>query len=175
MTLHHHVEVSPTTHVKGLRTVALVEALKGVLVLVIAFALITMIRHDVDLQDVAMNILDFLHVDADRKPAGMFLDVAGKIMDWNPLTVGLICGVYCTLRFVEFYGLWFARIWAEWLAIVSGAIYLPFEIYELVRQPSPLHWGLLITNIIVVAYIAWVRYDEHQTRTGTQRIPRYQD
>ncbi len=157
----HRPELSPTTHKQGLRTVAFIEAGKGVLVLVIAFALITLLRKDIDLQDVAMNILDFLHIDPDRRAAGVLLDIAGRVMDWNPLTVGIISGVYIALRFIESYGLWFARIWAEWLAIVSGGVYLPFEIFELIRRPTPLLWALLITNIIVVLYIAWVRYDEH--------------
>lgn len=165
MTPHRHVEVSPTTHVKGLRAVALVEAGKGVLVLTLAFALMVLLRHDVDLQDAAMNILDFLHVEPDRLLASIFLDAAGKMMDWNVFIVGATAFIYSALRFVEAYGLWFARLWAEWLAIISGAFYVPFEIRELLHKATPFHWSLLFTNIAVVAYIAWVRYDEHQHRT----------
>jgi uncharacterized membrane protein (DUF2068 family) len=127
------------THVKGLRTVALVESLKGVLVLTVAFALIALLRHDVDLQDAAMNVLDFLHIDPDRRLAGLFLDAAGKVMDWNVIFVGLG-------------------------AFASGSLYIPLEVTELIRHATPLRWALLIINLIVVAYIAWVRYDDHRTR-----------
>ncbi len=42
--------------------------------------------------------------------------------------------VYSGARSVEAYGLWFERRWAEWFALISGAIYLPVEIYELRRH-----------------------------------------
>jgi uncharacterized membrane protein (DUF2068 family) len=59
-------------------------------------------------------------------------------------------------------------VWAEWLAIVSGAIYLPFELYNLIRRPSAFHWVILLINIAIVVYIAWVRWDEIKSR---QRRP----
>jgi len=153
------------SHLKGLRTVAVVEAAKGVLVLAVAFALIALLRKDVDLQDAAMNVLDFLHIDPDRRMAGLFLDAAGKVMDWNVIVVGVGAFAYSALRFIETYGLWRERIWAEWLAIISGALYIPIEVFELLRHATAMRWGLLITNILVVAYIAWVRWDEHLART----------
>ena len=58
------------------------------------------------------------------------------------------------------YGLWRQRAWAEWLAIISGCIYIPFEVYKVVRRPNELHWAILGINILVVLYIAWVRWDE---------------
>jgi len=164
MSVQVHVEAHHTAHLKGLRTVAMIEASKGVLVLAVAFALIALLRHDVDLQDAAMNVLDFLHIDPDRRLAGMFLDAAGKVMDWNVIFVGLGAFAYSALRFIESYGLWCERVWAEWLAIVSGSLYIPLEVIELVRHATPVRWGLLIINLIVVAYIAWVRYDEHVSR-----------
>jgi len=162
-----HVEEHHTAHLKGLRTVATVEALKGVLILLAAFALIALLRHDVDLQDAAMNVLDFLHIDPDRRLAGMFIDAAGKVMDWNVIFVGVGAFAYSALRFIEAYGLWCERVWAEWLAIISGSLYIPMEVIELVRHATPIRWGLLIINLIVVAYIAWVRYDEHMARQRT--------
>ena len=170
MTVEAHVEAH-TAHLKGLRTVATVEALKGVLVLAVAFALIALLRHDVDLQDAAMNVLDFLHIDPDRRLAGMFIDAAGKVMDWNVIFVGLGAFAYSALRFIEAYGLWCERVWAEWLAIISGSLYIPMEVIELLRHATPVRWALLIINLLVVAYIAWVRYDEHFHRQQSVPCP----
>jgi len=61
--------------------------------------------------------------------------------------------VYATLRFAEAYGLWFARRWGEWVAALSGGIYVPVEIYELSRGFSVLKLGALILNAVVVAYM----------------------
>lgn len=62
--------------------------------------------------------------------------------------------LYATLRFVEAYGLWFAKHWGEWIAVISGAIYLPVEIVELFRGFGWIKLIILIVNVIVVLYVA---------------------
>ena len=148
------------SHRAGLRTVALLEALKGVLALLVALALARMIRRDVDFGDVAEHILHFLHIGLHHRLAQQFLNVAGKLSNARIATVLGIAIAYALLRFAEGYGLWKQRAWAEWLAIISGSLYIPFEIDRLVRHPNAVHWVILAINILVVLYIAWVRWDE---------------
>ena len=152
--------VRAADHHKGLRTVASIEFIKGVLVLAATFGFVEIIRKNIDLEDAAQNLLYFLHIDPDRRLSQWFVDAAGRMMDANIATVLAIAFVYSTLRFVEAYGLWRARVWAEWLAIVSGAVYLPFELYKLIEKPTLAHLIILLINIIVVLYVAWVRWDE---------------
>jgi uncharacterized membrane protein (DUF2068 family) len=57
------------------------------------------------------------------------------------------------VRFAEAYGLWRSRPWAEWLAAVSGAIYVPFELYELERGLSWIKFAALLLNVAVVGYM----------------------
>jgi len=151
-------------HRRGLRAVAILEAAKGVLVLLAAFGFFEVIRHNVDLDAVAGNLLYFFHVNPNLRISHVVMRLAERMMDTDVLTVLTIAMVYSSLRFIEAYGLWRARVWAEWLAIISGAIYLPFEFYKLVRRPTPLHWTILLVNIAVVVYIAWVRWDDIKER-----------
>jgi uncharacterized membrane protein (DUF2068 family) len=67
--------------------------------------------------------------------------------------IGCLVVVYALVRFIEAYGLWRARRWAEWLAAVSGAIYVPFELYELSRGLSWLKLAALTANLAVVAFM----------------------
>jgi uncharacterized membrane protein (DUF2068 family) len=145
----------------GLRTVALFEALKGVVALLGAFVFIRMIRHDVDFGEAAEHILFRFHINpSHHRWSQQVLHAADKISEANiAMILGLAIG-YATLRAVEGYGLWKARAWAEWLAIISGCLYLPFEVYEVIRHPNELHWIVLGINIVVVLYIGWVRWDE---------------
>jgi len=53
--------------------------------------------------------------------------------------------------------LWRERAWAEWLALISGAIYLPFEIYELIRRPDLVRLGIFLVNLAVVLYMGYLR------------------
>jgi uncharacterized membrane protein (DUF2068 family) len=155
-------------HRRGLRTVAMLEATKGVLVLLAAFGFAEVIRHNIHLDEVAGNLLYFFHVNPDRRMSHVLMRAAGRIMDADVITVLGIAMVYSCLRFVESYGLWRQRVWAEWLAIVSGAIYLPYELYKLVQRPTAVHWVILLINIGVVVYIAWVRWDEIKARRHPQ-------
>jgi uncharacterized membrane protein (DUF2068 family) len=53
--------------------------------------------------------------------------------------------------------LWRERAWAEWLALISGAIYLPFEVYEVVRRPDWVRFTILAVNLAVVLFMAYLR------------------
>jgi len=148
------------SHRTGLRTVALVEALKGVLALLVAYVLIRLIRRDVDFEEAAEHVLFFFHIGLKHRLSQQFLNAADKMSDASIAMILGLAAAYASLRFLEGYGLWRQRVWAEWLAIVSGCLYLPFEIYKLIRHPNELHWIVLGINILVVLYIAWVRWDE---------------
>src|ERR1019366_1525890 len=126
----------PHTHKGGLRTVAVFEALKGALALASAYVLIIMIRRDVDFEDAAEHVLFSLHINPSRHWSQEFLHAANNISSTNIAMIGTIAITYTILRFAEGYGLWRQRAWAEWLAIVSGCVYLPFEIYKIIRRSN---------------------------------------
>jgi len=70
------------------------------------------------------------------------------------LAMGAIA--YSTARFIEAYGLWRERRWAEWFAVVAGGLYIPIELYELVRRVTWIRFGLLAINVAIVVYLARV-------------------
>ncbi len=158
-------------HKKGLRTVAVLEAVKGLLALAASFVFLEIVHKNVDLEDAAQNLLYYLHIDPDRRLSQAFVHAAGKVMDANVTLVLVIAFIYAAGRFVEGYGLWRQRAWGEWLAIISGAVYLPFELYKLIRHPNWIHWTILLVNIVVVLYIGWVRWEEISARrTARMRL-----
>jgi uncharacterized membrane protein (DUF2068 family) len=64
---------------------------------------------------------------------------------------------YSIVRFVEAYGLWNRRVWAEWFALLSGMLYIPFEVYEVLDRATKLRFAVLAINIVIVLYMAWIR------------------
>ena len=74
------------------------------------------------------------------------------------------------MRFTEAYGLWHAREWAEWFALLSGAAYMPFEVYELARHPTVFKWGILGINTLIVLYLAWLLRDSYRRRTRVREM-----
>ena len=137
---------------RALRSVALFELAKGLLVLAAAVSL-----YWVDPSNVAGGFLDFLHISPDRHLAQLLLRLADSLSNLSVWGVVLAASIYSGLRFLEAYGLWKARPWAEWIALVSGAVYVPFEIYRLVESLSVFHVGVLLVNLAIVAFMFYLR------------------
>ncbi len=143
-----------TAEVAGLRAVALFEALKGAIVLVAGFGLARLIHHDVE--RAAEHLVHRLHLDPAKRYPRIFLDLAANLSDGQLWVLAALAMAYAAVRFAEAYGLWFERRWGEWIAALSGAIYVPVEIYELGRGFSALKLGALILNALVVAYMVYL-------------------
>jgi uncharacterized membrane protein (DUF2068 family) len=164
---HRHAEhiqihgIDPK-HKRGLRTVATIEFSKGVGGVLVAFGLLSLLHKD--LWDIADNLLQFFHVNPDRHFAQTILDLADRVTDaqlWGFASGAL---AYSTIRVIEAYGLWRTRVWAEWLAILSGLIYLPFEIHGLLHKSTAFRWSVLLINLGLVGYVAYVRFSEERRR-----------
>src|SRR5207253_4582067 len=67
-------------HLEALRAIATVEFAKGVIVLLLAFGVLSLVRRG-NLWDFVEGILDFLHVDLDGRFARRFLDLADRLSD----------------------------------------------------------------------------------------------
>src|SRR4029077_16299472 len=145
-------------HKNALRLVALLELIKGLLVLAVGFGVLSLVHRDA--WDVAAALLRFLHVSQDRRYAQVFLDLADRVTDAKLWAIAAGAAVYSTLRFIEAYGLWKARAWAEWFALILGAFYLPFEIYEMARRITVVRTVVLLVNLAIVLYMLYLRIYE---------------
>jgi uncharacterized membrane protein (DUF2068 family) len=116
---------------------------------VAGLGLLSLMHHDA--RHVAEQIVGHLHFNSGGRFSRVFLDAADALTE--PRTRLLIVGAlaYVTVRFVEAFGLWHRRRWAEWFAAVSGAIYIPFELYQMHRHGGWLAPAALALNILVVA------------------------
>jgi uncharacterized membrane protein (DUF2068 family) len=150
------VPQSSAGHVAALRAVAVFEFAKGLLVMLLACGLFSLVHKDVALE--AERLVRHFHLNPYHHFSRIFIDAASQLSSARLWGLAFLALAYSCVRFFEAYGLWHARAWAEWFALLSGAIYLPFEIYELVRKPTPLHWLVLVTNCLVVLYMAYVRW-----------------
>lgn len=127
----------------------MLEAAKGALVLAAGFALFELVHRDV--QALAERLVAHAHLNPAARTPRVFLELAAQATDARLQLLAAGAAAYAAVRFVEAYGLWFARRWAEWFAAASAAIYVPFELYELYRHPSWLSAGALTLNAAVLA------------------------
>ena len=138
----------------GLRAIAMMEALKGVLALLVAVGVHALAG--VDLHAKAQKFLEQYHVSTHNHHVASVLHSLDRIPNSGLMVVTLIAVSYAMIRFVEAYGLWHYMRWTEWFTFLSGAIYLPFEIYEVCKDANSVTLSVLGINIAAVSYLYYI-------------------
>jgi uncharacterized membrane protein (DUF2068 family) len=149
---------------RALRAVAAFELFKGIFVLLMGLCALLLVRRDAWV--IAESILALLHINTDRRFAQLFLDFADNITDARLWAAARIAFGYSILRFAEAYGLWKARPWAEWVALVAGTLLLPFEVRELLRGITWLRSLMFIGNVAIVFYMFYLLRSGHLQKHG---------
>lgn len=151
-----------TSSKNGLKAIAIIEAFKGLLSLLVGFGLHALAGQN--LEQVAENLVRHTHLNPASHFPNIFIHAASSISSTNIQLIVLGAFAYAIVRFVEAYGLWKGFVWTEWFALVTGAIYLPFEVYEIVFHPHVLSVGVFLLNLIVVGYMANVLHTKRKER-----------
>jgi uncharacterized membrane protein (DUF2068 family) len=93
------------------------------------------------------------HLNPARHYPFIFLHLAAQVTDAKLWALASGATAYATLRFLEAYGLWERRMWAEWLALLSGGLYLPVEFYEMVARRTASTAIVFVVNLSIVLYL----------------------
>ena len=154
-----HPRIHDPGHVKGVRTVATVEFAKGIIVVLACLGVFSM-RHK-DIWGVTESFLEFFHLNPHHHLhfVGVFVALMHRVSAVRLWKIATVAAVYVILRFVEAYGLWHVRPWAEWLAFASGAIYIPFEAADLWRRPTWFRLLVIVVNVGIVLYMLMLRLE----------------
>jgi uncharacterized membrane protein (DUF2068 family) len=147
---------------RGVRGVALIEAAKGVVVLAAGFGLLALVHKDV--QGLAERLVHRLHLNAAKRYPRIFIDAASHLTDSHLWLLAGLALFYACARLVEAYGLWRGRRWAEWFALVTASVYVPFEIAAIIHRSTWIKVIALIVNCVVVGYMGYVLYQEQRTQ-----------
>ena len=141
----------PPTENKALHAIALFEAVKGIAAITASFGLLSLAHHDV--RAMAYALIGHFHLDPNAHYPRMLLNDASWIANTNLRQTVMLAWAYAAIRFTEGYGLWKDRAWAEWLAAISGAVYLPLEVNHLLQHTTAINGIVLTGNIAVVAFM----------------------
>ncbi len=145
-----------------MRLVALFEAAKGALVLLVAFGLHALLHRDA--AALAVKLVGHLHLHPGSHFARVVIEAAAKLSDARLWTLTALALGYSALRLAEAWGLWRQRAWAEWLALASGGIYLPVELYELSEKPTLLRLSIVLLNLGIVVFMAMSLHRERRRK-----------
>jgi uncharacterized membrane protein (DUF2068 family) len=152
----------------GLHVIAIFEAAKGILVLLVGLGLLSLIHNGA--QNVGEEIVERFHLNLARKHPRILIYAATHLNNSQLRLLAIAALIYSTVRFIEAFGLWRMRRWAEWFAILSGGVYLPLEMYELIHHATLVKAVVLAINVVIVAYLIYFRWSS-STGKSTRSVP----
>lgn len=147
---------------KGLRIVAFFEGAKGAIVLLTGFGFFLLVHKD--LHRAAADLVRQLHFNPASKYPHIFLDLADQTNDANLWAMACAAVIYAAARFAEAVGLWLNRRWAEWFGLLTGAMYIPVELFELAQGVTWPKTTVFTINVIVVLYLLFVLLERRKNR-----------
>lgn len=144
------------------------EVTKGAIVLLLGCGLFHLMHKNLD--DVAERVVQVLHLNPEGKLTNLFCELASHSSDRNLWVLALGTLAYASVRLTEAYGLWREREWAQWISLLSTALYLPPELYWMLGHPSWLKCAVLVTNIVIFLFMLSLRINERSTVVGSIQL-----
>ena len=140
------------------------KLLKGILFVLLGIGALKLLHRDI--ADILSHWLIDMHFDPESKFVNLLLDKAALIdaHRMKQITIAIFC--YACLDFIEGTGLVLEKTWAEYFTLILTASFLPWEFFEIVRHPSWVKAGLVLVNVLVVAYLVFYVQRRLRERNG---------
>ena len=102
----------------------------------------------------ANQIVDYFDLDMDNSYIEAMITGIGMIKNRTMIVVSIGIVSYASLNLAMAYGLHRRKRWAEWLTVIATALFIPFEIYEIIQEQTLIRIGILTLNCAIVYYLA---------------------
>jgi len=135
-----------------LRLIIIEKAFLGCLTLALSAGLLSLVNKD--MEAFAVQVAQVFNLDADNHFLMLAMDYLTNARVSTLIGVSVVGFFYAGLNFVEAYGLAKRYRWAEYLTVIATGMFIPFEIYEVIDQLTPLRLGALVINILIVVFLA---------------------
>ena len=136
---------------RGLVAIGIFKLLQGLLLVGFAFGFLRFLHRDV--QEVVTTWLETMHFDLDAQNIADFLASLGGITDTQIRTLSGVAFLYSGIFFTEGVGLLLKKRWAEYLTVVATSLFIPIELYEVIRHFGPVKFAVLVLNVAIVWFL----------------------
>ncbi len=153
---------------KWLLLIASYKTLQAILFALIGLGARHMLHKDVG--DELALLVDHLRFNPESRLINFLIDKASLVSDPILTRIGILAFAYSGISYVEGIGLYFERVWAEYLTLIITASFLPWEILEIFRRQTWFRFSLLALNLLVFWYLLQLiisRGRQHSTATVT--------
>jgi uncharacterized membrane protein (DUF2068 family) len=135
-----------------LRLIIIEKAFLGLLTLVLSAGILTL--GNTEIQEWLVHLSKVFNLDADNHFIMLLMDFLTNAKASTLIGVSVVGFFYAGLNFVEAYGLAKRYRWAEYLTVIATGIFIPFEVYKVLDELTPLRVWALVINILIVIFLA---------------------
>ena len=123
-----------------------------------------------DISDLAEQAADSLGIDPENGNLIALLEWLTGVSPKQIVAVGFGTILYSGLLLTMAWGLHLRQVWAEWLTIVATGLFIPIEVYEVVRSWRVRYLLVLVINVCILWYL--LRRRTRPSAIGQRREPR---
>jgi len=145
---------------RALLAIAVFKFVKGSVLLALACGAMNLLH-----KDVASHVerwLEQLRIDPDNRYIGTLLSKLQLVHTKELKEFSALGAGYAALFLTEGSGLLLRQRWAEWLTIIATSSLMPLEIYELIKEFTPLRLLLLLVNAALVLFLVYRVRQKHR-------------
>lgn len=146
---------SPPSSAEGYRVIfviALFKLVKAVLLAIVAVGTLSLVNRDIA-EEIGRWVA-VVHVDPDNRYIQKLITKLTTLDPGKLEAIGAGTFIYAVIFTIEGIGLLMKKRWAEYLTVVTTAILIPLEIYEILIHMKIPRIVLLIVNTAIVWYLA---------------------
>jgi len=151
----------------GIGLIAVFKVLKGLLLLIVSLGLLPLVHGE--LATFFSLLLEALHLDANSRLLHSLVLRVDALQPHDVLMISLVSLGYAAVFLTEGIGLWYEWSWAALLAVISTGFFVPFELYELVKQFTVGGFAVLLVNLLIVAYLV-AQLKRHTLRSRRRKM-----
>ena len=158
------VDQAAEHHDRGLLAIGLFKLAKALLFFGLGVGAFHLLHKDLD--DELTRLTGALGVDSDNRIVALLIEKVDLIDDHRLREIGFATFAYAALALTEGVGLMMEKVWAEYLTLTLTVSFLPWELYELAKEPNLFRFSLLVINLLVLGYLVWYLQKKRQRRLG---------
>ena len=131
--------------------IALFKLVKGILLVIVGVGALRMLHKDVS--SMVIHWVDLLRVDPDNRFIHRLIVRSFGIEAKQLKEISAGTFFYASILLTEGVGLLMKKHWAEYFTVISTAVFIPLEIYEIVHRFTFVRVGVLLVNVGIVWYL----------------------
>ena len=154
----------PEHHDKGLLLIGAFKLLEAAFFTAVGLGVLHFLHRD--LGDAVLRWTTRLRIDPEGRMVNFLLDHVDSITEHRLKLIGAGTFLYAVIRITEGVGLVLEKVWAEYLTVGVTAAFLPWEMYEIVKDVDAIRIGLFVINLAVLGYLLWTLKRKRERETA---------